>query len=329
MRVLGAADVRKALPMPAAIEAMRHAFKCLADGHALVPPRIHMNIKRHDGVSLIMPAYLDDGLTEAMALKVVSLFPGNAARNLPRIQAAVLVFESHTGRCLAMLEGAALTAIRTAAACGLATEYLARPDARTVAIFGAGVQARTQLQAVCCVRKIKTAYIYDPVPGKAEAMIAELADRRDVCGDLRPAADATEAIAHADIICTASTATRPVFENDDLRRGVHINAIGSYQPHVREIPDETIVRARVFVDSRQACLEETGDLIQPIQAGLIDESHIQAELGELVLGTKRGRTGRRQITLFKSVGVAAQDAAAGRAAYVAAMHQDLGAVVPW
>lgn len=315
--------------MPAAIEAMRHAFGCLANNHALVPQRIHMNIKRHDGVALVMPAYLDDGLTEAMAVKVVNLFPGNAARGLARIQSAVLVFESHTGQPLALLAGGMLTAIRTAAACGLATEYLARKDARTVAIFGAGVQARTQLRAMCCVRKIKTVWIYDPIPGKAEAMIAEMAEREDICDDLRPAADATEAVAHADIICAASTATLPVFEDSDLKRGVHINAIGSYQPHVREIPDETIVRAKVFVDHREAALEETGDLIQPIAAGLIDADHIEAELGELVLGKHKGRTGARQITLFKSVGIAAQDAAAGRAAFVTALHKGLGAVVPW
>jgi ornithine cyclodeaminase len=329
MRILSGADVRKALPMPVAIEAMRHAFASLSGGHIVMPQRIHMSIYRHQGVSLLMPAYIDDEAGEALALKVVSLFPGNAARGLPMLQAAVMVFDPQTGRPVALMEGATLTAIRTAAACGLATEILARPESKVVAIFGAGVQARAQLQAMCCVRPIKTAWVYDPIPGRAETMIAELAGRNGVCADLRPAADATEALAQADIVCTATTASRPVFEDADLRKGTHINAIGSYQPHVREIPAQTVARALVIVDSRQAAFDEAGDIIQPITDGLIDAGHIHAELGELVLGEKHGRKSAKQITLFKSVGVAVQEAAAAHAALITAEQADIGTVVPW
>jgi ornithine cyclodeaminase len=329
MRILSGADVRKALPMPAAIEAMRHAFASLSGGHVVMPQRIHMAIYRHQGVSLLMPAYIDDAVGEALALKVVSLFPGNAARGLAMLQAVVLVFDPQTGRPVALMEGATLTAIRTAAACGLATDFLARPESKVLAVFGAGVQARAQLQAMCCVRPIKTAWIYDPLPGRAETLIAEQAGRDGVCADLRLAADSAEALAEADIVCTATTAVNPVFEDADLRKGTHINAIGSYQPHVSEIPPQTVARALVVVDSRQAAFDEAGDIIQPISDGLIDAGHIHAELGELILGEKHARKSARQITLFKSVGLAVQEAAAAHAAMMTAEQADLGTVVPW
>ncbi len=329
MRILSAADVRKALPIPVAIEAMRQAFASLSEGRVIMPQRIHMDIQRHQGITLLMPAYINDAGGEALALKVVSLFPNNAARGLAMLQAVVLVFDPHTGRPAALMEGATLTAIRTAAACGLATDLLARPESKVVAVFGAGVQARAQLQAMCCVRSIETAWIYDPIPGRAETLIAELAGRDGVCADLRLAGDSTEALAYADIVCTATTAVNPVFEDADVRKGTHINAIGSYQPHVSEIPPQTVARSLVIVDSRQAALDEAGDLIQPISAGLIDAGHIHAELGELVLGHKHGRRSAKQITLFKSVGVAVQEAAAARAALLTAEQVGLGTVVPW
>jgi ornithine cyclodeaminase len=329
MRILSAADVRKALPIPAAIEAMRQAFASLSAGRVIMPKRIHIDIQRHQGISLLMPAYIDDAVGEALALKVVSLFPGNAACGLAMLQAVVLVLDPHTGQPMALMEGATLTAIRTAAACGLATDILSRPESKVLAIFGAGVQARAQLQAMCCVRPIETAWIYDPQPGRAETLIAELAGRDGVCADLRLAADSAEALAEADIVCTATTAVKPVFEDADLHKGAHINAIGSYQPHVSEIPPQTVVRALVVVDSRQAALDEAGDIIQPINDGLIDAEHIHAELGELVLGRKHGRRSARQITLFKTVGVAVQEAAAARAALMTAEQAGLGTVVPW
>ena len=335
MRVLSAADVRQALPMSAAIEAMRQAFAALSAGRAEVPARIHLAVPSHDGITLVMPAFVaadpqaGDATAEALAVKVVSLFAGNAARGLARIQAAVLVFEPDTGRPAALLEGAALTALRTAAASGLATDLLARADARTAAIFGAGVQARTQLEAVCTVRRIETAWVYDPQPGRAEALAAELAGRGPIPADVRAAADPREALADADVVCTATVARQSVFADADLQAGAHVNAVGSYQPDVCEVPPETVARARVFVDSRQAALAEAGDLIQPIRAGRIGPEHIRAELGELVLGRATGRASADEITLFKSVGLAVQDAVAARVALARAAELGLGQSVPW
>ena len=329
MRILSATDVRDALPMTHAIAAMRQAFAALTAGRADVPERIHLDIPQHQGVSLIMPSFvrLDDG--EALATKIVSLFAGNPGRGLARIQAAVIVLEPDTGRPAAVLEGATLTAIRTGAASGLATDLLAREDCRTVAVFGAGVQARTQLEAVCAVRDIESAWIVDPIPGRVDEFIQQTAGRVGLPAHIRRAADAREALVEADIVNLATTAHTPPFADADLRPGTHINAIGSYQPHVQEVPPETVVRALVVVDSRQAALAETGDLIRPIEQGLITADHIHAELGELALGWKPGRQNAEQITLFKSVGVAVQDAVAARVALARAEELGLGTEVPW
>ncbi|MGB2823242.1 MAG: ornithine cyclodeaminase family protein, partial [Phycisphaerae bacterium] len=182
---------------------------------------------------------------------------------------------------------------------------------------------------VCTVREIETAWVYDPLPGAAESFAAEMAGRGPIPADIRPAADAAEAVADADVICTVTTSAVPVFADADLKSGAHINAVGSYQPHVQEVPAETVVRARVVVDSRQAALDETGDLIQPIRQGLITAEHIHAELGEVILGRAEGRGSPDQVTLFESVGVAVQDALAARTALQHARQFGLGQEVAW
>ena len=329
MRILTGADVRQALSMDRAIQTMKAAFAALSGGRATVPPRIHLGVDRHDGITLVMPALVDTPAGEALAVKVVSLFGGNSKLGLPRLQAAVLALDPRTGQVLGLLEGAALTALRTGAASGAATDLLARPDSQSVAILGAGVQGRTQLEAVCTVRPIQTAWVYDVLPEKADALAAELAGRGPIPRDIRRARSAGEAVAQADIVCTATTTREPAFADSDIRPGTHINAVGSYQPEVREIPTETVVRARVFVDRIADALAEAGDLIQPIRQGAIGPDHVAGEVGELVLGRKAGRTGPEQVTLFKSVGVAVQDALAAQAALERAGQLGIGLELDW
>ena len=329
MLILNATDVRRALPIGAAIDAMRRAFAALSDGRAEVPLRAHLPVPAHHGVCLVMPALVDDPPEQALAVKVVSLFEHNAQRGLARIQAAVLVVDPQTGCPVALLEGATLTAIRTGAASGAATDLLARPDSTTAAIFGAGVQARTQLEAICTVRTIRTVWVYDPATEAARAFAEQVAGQGPIPGDVRVAASPQEAVAFADVISTATTSAVPVFDDADLKPGVHVNAIGSYQPDVQEIPPETIARALLVVDSRQAALSETGDLIQPMRQGRITADHVHAELGELVLGRKPGRARPDQVTLFKAVGVAVQDAVAASVALRRAEQLGLGQRVAW
>lgn len=329
MLILTASDMRKALPMGQAISAMKAAFAALSGGQAEVPLRARLAIQPQEGVSLFMPAFVDDPGGQALAVKIVSVFPHNPAKGHPLIYAAVLVMEAETGRALALLEGGTLTAIRTGAGSGAATELLARADSRTAAIFGAGVQARTQLEAVCTVRQIETGWIYDPAQERVNDFIKEMAGRGPVPGDLRAAASPAEALAGADIVCTATTAFEPVFEAADLKPGTHVNAVGSYTPEMQEVPADLVQQAVVVVDSRGAALVESGDLIKPIKQGLIGEGHVHAELGEIVLGKKTGRQNDEQLTYFKSVGVAVQDAMAGRLALKNAEKLGLGQKVDW
>ena len=324
MIILNADEVRKALPMDEVIEAMKQAYASLSDGKADVPLRTRLSIPPHEAVSLVMPAYVQAEGVEALAVKVVSLFPKNPARGLAFIQAAVIAFEADTGRALALLEGSTLTAIRTGAASGAAIDVLSRRDSQIAAVFGAGVQGRTQLEAACTARKIDKAWVYDSDPDRAMAFSEEMAGQGRIPRDLRPAATPQEAICDADIICTATTSATPVFADSDLKPGAHISAVGSYTPEMAEVPPDTIRRAKVVVDSRSAVLAEAGDLIQPLQAGLISESHVFAELGEILLGRKPGRESDQEITYFKSVGVAVQDAMAAQLALKNAKEKGLG-----
>lgn len=327
MIILNADDVRRALPMEEAIEATKKAYASLSDGTAVVPLRTRLPIPTSDALSLFMPAYLRTSDGQALAIKAVSLFPTNPARGLAYIQAAVLVFDPETGQAQALLEGSSLTAIRTGAAGGAGIDVLSRPDSKVAAIFGAGTQGRTQLEAACTARKVETVYIFDSNREKADAFAEEMKGKRPIPRDVRVAATPQEAVANADIICTATTSTKPVFDDADLKAGAHISAVGSYTPEMQEVPAETVARAKVVVDSYSASLEEAGDILQPMRTGLFDESHIHAELGEVILGRKPGRMSHEEITYFKSVGVAVQDAMAAKVALDNARKMNIGTEV--
>ena len=329
MLILNAEEVRKALPMAQVIEAMKKGYAALSGGRAEVPLRARLPVPPQEAVSLFMPAFVEDEEEQALAVKIVSVFPKNPAKGLPTIYAAVLALNPETGEVLAVLEGGTLTAIRTGAGSGAATDLLARTDSHTAAIFGAGVQARTQLEAVCSIRRIEKAWVYDPKQENAENFISEMAGQGHIPTDLQLAASPKEAVREADIICTATTSTRPVFDFSDLKAGAHINAVGSYTPEMQEVPAALIQEAMLVVDSRSACLAETGDLLTPIAEGLVDEQVIHAELGEIVLGKKSGREGDSQFTYFKSVGVAVQDAMAGQLALKNADAMGLGQQIDW
>ena len=329
MLLLTAEEVRKALPMADAIEAMKHAFRALATGDVELPARSSLTLPAHEGITLVMPARVDEDDSSVLSVKVVSIFPRNRERGLPTIHALVSVLDPETGRIIAQVEGASLTAIRTGAVSGLATDLLARADSRVATIFGTGPQARTQLEAVCTVRAIDTVQVCHPSIEKARAFAEEVAGVGPIPKSVEPTDDPAAAVAGADIVSTATTSRTPVFRNSDLSPGVHINAIGSFRPDVAEIPPETVERALIVVDQREAALEEAGDLIQPIRAGRIEAGAIHAELGELLLGRTEGRSAPEEITLFKSVGLAVQDAVAAGRALESARKDGLGREVEW
>ncbi len=323
IRILSGNDVRQALPMATAIAAMKQAFAQLSLGQADVPLRVPLPVERHNGVTLFMPAYLSGD--DHMAVKIVSVFNDNPAMGLPLIHALVVVVDTETGAPAAVMDGTTLTALRTGAASGAATDLLAREGVHTAAIFGAGAQGRTQLEAVCAVRPIRQVWVYDLSPQRAAAFAAEMSQRLAL--PVQAAASPAQAVRQADVICTATTSTTPVFDDSDVRPGTHINAVGAYTPTMQEIPPQTVLRARVVIDHREASLAEAGDLLIPIREGLMGRDHIAAELGEIVAGRKPGRTSAEEITLFKSVGVAVQDVAAAAAALEAARQLGLGVEV--
>ncbi|MEK7311593.1 MAG: ornithine cyclodeaminase family protein, partial [Chloroflexota bacterium] len=313
-------DVRRALPMKEAIETQKRAYAALVTGDVALPLRTAVTIPAQNAVTLFMPARVSTDL----GAKIVSIFPNNAQKGLPMIHGVVIMLDAETGQPAAVMDATYLTALRTGAASGAGTDLLARPDAATAAIFGAGVQARTQLEAVCTVRSIKCAWIYDRNTEAAERMAAELAGRGPIPTDLRVAKSPREAVTEADIICTATTSTTPVYDGRDVKPGTHVNGIGSYTPTMQENDAELVRRALVVIDSRESALAEAGDLIIPLHAGIIGEDHIHAELGEIVVGRKPGRTSAEQITFFKSCGIAVQDVVAGGEVLRRAKEMKLG-----
>lgn len=322
LRFLSASDVGRALPMGEAIDAMKEAFLRLRRGEVDLPPRMHIEMRDRRGTALLMPSRIrSDGLS----VKVVTLFEDNVAKGLPRLHGIVLALDGETGAPIGVLDGATLTAIRTGAASGLATDLLAREDARIAAVLGAGVQARTQIEAVCAVRRIERVLVFDPRGEAARDFAREMSARLGV--EIVVAGSSSECVRGADIVCAATSSPRPVFDDRDLGAGVHVNAIGSYQPWVQEIPTETVLRARLVVDHLESAISEAGDLVVPLQAGLMTREHIWAELGEIVAGEKPGRTSSEEVTLFKSVGIAVQDLVAAARALARAEASGLGTVV--
>ena len=304
LKIFSAEDIKKAITMDEAIEAVRKAFKQLSIGKAVVPPRINLEIPEYKTTALIMSAYLPEN--KQIGLKLINLCENNPSRNLPLAYAIVIVSDAINGIPIAIMDGSYLTALRTGAASGVATDILSRKDSKKVAIFGAGIQGRTQLEAVCTVRNIEKAFIFDLNPEKAKLFKREMDKKLSIEIEI---GESIEVISEVDIICTATTSKTPVFPDKYIKKGVHINAIGSYKPNVREIPGETIARAKVVVDKYESCLKEAGDLIIPLKQKLINEKHIHAEIGEIIAGLKPGRTSYEEITFFKSVGNAVQDLA--------------------
>jgi ornithine cyclodeaminase/alanine dehydrogenase-like protein (mu-crystallin family) len=327
MLILNSSDVRKALPMDAAIQAVKEGYAALSGGDTEMPLRGQLPVRPHQGVILSMPAFVN-AHGEALAIKLASVFPDNPSLGLPIIHAAVLIFEPNTGKPIAILEGGSLTAIRTGAASGAATDILARDDSQTAAIFGAGVQGRTQLEAVCTARTIETAWVYDLDKELVKTFISEMAGQGVIPTDLRAAETPEQAVSQADIVCTATTAQQPVYPYEALKAGTHINGVGSFTLEMIENPPDMLAHARVFIDSHEAIMEEAGEVVAAIIAGHIQETTL-TELGTVVAGKAPGRGSPDEITFFKSVGVAVQDAMTASVALENAQKLNLGQKVSW
>ena len=302
------------------MELMAQTFRTVARGDALQPLRTAMWLPSRSGLLGMMPSYLGD--RGVMGIKVISVFPHNQGTDFDSHQGAILLYEIEHGRLLAVIDATEITAIRTAAVSAVATQQLARSDAGDLAILGSGVQAHTHLQAMIQSRTIRRVRIWSRNPVHCRAFAERESKRHGF--KIEATEDARDAVANADLICTVTAADEPIVYGDWLSAGVHINAVGSCTPMARELDGSTVQRAKLFVDRRESVLNESGDFLLASKEGLIDDQHIQAELGEVLVGHHQGRGSNDEITLFKSLGLAVEDLACADHVYHRALEGKVG-----
>jgi len=318
VRVLSARDVEKLLPMRDCIQVMRDALAALARGKALVPLRMVMRMPDASGFLGLMPGHIDadGGRDGALGMKAVSVFPGNARRGIDTHQGAVLLFEADTGRLSALMDGATITAIRTAAVSGVATDLLARKDAAELAILGAGVQARTHLDAITAVRPIQRVRVWSRNPQHAAELVKTARAHHN--SSIEPVPTAEAAVRGADIVVTATNSRDPVLADAWIAPGVHVNAMGSNQAQRRELPGELILRADVIaVDSLEQARMESGDLLLALDPDRWGPNIVE-------LKDVKARPSPTAITIFKSNGIAAEDVASAGYIYEKALAEGRG-----
>lgn len=318
--ILNRDDVIKVLEMKDCMEVVEKAFAELANGTAVLPLRTP--ITPPDGLSLYMPAYLKE--LGALACKVVTVYKNNPTKhNMPTVIGKVLLQDPQTGDVVCIMDGGYLTAVRTGAVSGVATKYLARTDkGQSAGIFGAGVQAKMQLWAVAEAREISKAYIYDISDEAVARFVSEMTAKLDL--GITKVSSPDQILENCDIICTATSSATPIFDGDKVRKGTHINGIGSHTPNARELDTNIVKNSRLVADSYEACLKEAGDIMIPIEEGAFDKSHMYAELGEVVTGKKPARQNDDEITLFKSNGLAIQDVATAKLIFDKANEAGIG-----
>ena len=294
--VLDHAQVEELLTMPECIELMEETLVALAREELYQPLRSVVRPPGADGFMGLMPAHRG-GAAPAFGLKVVCIFPGNPARGLDAHQGAVVLFDGETGEVRAIVNASAVTAIRTAAVSAVATRALARDNARTLAILGAGVQAKSHLEAMRALREWQQIVVWSRTREHAEELGVEVADT------------AEDALRDADVVCTTTTAREPIVRRSWLKQGAHVNAVGSSIATTRELDTATVADAALFVDRRESTLNEAGDYLFPAHEGAIGPEHIRAELGEVLAGSAEGRRSADELTVFKSLGLAVEDLA--------------------
>jgi len=321
--VINRTEVHRLLPMDAAIDIMAQALKLLAKGQVVMPRRTVMWLPDKTGVLGMMPSY--SAASKVIGLKTITVFPENRKIGYDSHQGVVMLFEAQHGRLLAIIDAGEITAIRTAAVSGVATGLLARPDAGHLAILGSGIQASKHLEAMRLVRNIRRVVVWNPSPGSARRFAEFESKRCPLPIEVQESSRAD--VSGADIICTVTSSVEPVLFGESIPKGAHINAVGACQPNARELDTSAVVKARLFVDSRESALNESGDFLLPKKEGAIRDSHIIGEIGELALGEIEGRKSDDEITLFESLGLAVEDQIAAEYIYRQAVEKGIGTEV--
>ncbi len=322
LRIINAAEVRQLLPMSHCINVMAEAMQAASAGAVTVPPRISMPLVDSDGYLIVMPGSVPD--VRIYGTKIIGLHPDNPGEGRPAIQGFVALFDYDTGEPIAVVDGAEITAIRTAAASGLATRHLARGDSRSHGLLGTGVQAATHIEAIATVATIEDVLIWGRDADKAAALAAEQA--RSTGLSIRSCNDPAQA-AGCDIVSAVTASPDPVIRSAWVRPGAHVNLVGAHTPKTREADSELMASGSVYVDLLESALNESGDILISIEEGRFDRSHIRGEIGHVVSGEVKGRQSTDEITIYVSLGNTAQDLYAAHAIYLAALEAKIGTEV--
>jgi ornithine cyclodeaminase len=323
--VLKQDEMLKVFTMSEAIQAMKDAFELYSSGKTNIPLRVNIDVPQAEGQSLYMPGYAADA--SALGVKIVSVYPKNLEKGLTSVPATMVLLDAQTGIVNAIMDGTCLTRIRTGAASGAATDLLARKDSAVFALFGSGGQAETQLEAVLTVRPIKEVRVFSTF--QLEDFVRRMQARfsaRFNC-EIKAVASSAEAVKNADIITTVTTTKTPVYDGKLLKKGVHVNGVGSYTPEMHENDEYFVTRAKVYVDTRDGAFAEAADLIIPVRNKTFSFDKVVGELGELVAGKVPGRTSAEDNTFFKTVGSGVQDVVAAKRIYDRAVQQKIGSFI--
>jgi len=324
LRVIAGSDMRKLLPYPDCVEVVAEAMRAVSAGKVLMPLRQIMPLPNRLGALGMMPGYLGD--PECFGIKLLSLFPQNPVVGLSSHLGLYMLCEARHGRPVALMESSVLTAIRTAAASVVATRALAREDSRVLAVIGTGEEAASHVEAFQAVRPFERLLVWGRNPVAAQS----LADRSRRLGiaEVRVVSSVREALAEADVVCTVTSSPDPLLLGADVRPGTHLCLVGASIPSSREVDDACVEMSRFFVDYRESAMAQAGELLHAIREGVVTAAHIVAEIGEVLAGTVPGRRSDVEVTVYKSLGVAAQDLAAAMLVYRRATELNVGTLAP-
>lgn len=323
--ILREEDILKAVDIKDIIEADKEALKSYSDGGSDIPLRTVIDVdKDSSSTAIFMPGYIKD--KNALGMKIIDIYPENIEKGLVTSPSTMILIDKDNGFVKAILDGTILTRLRTGAVSGAATEVLANEDAKSFLLIGTGGQSGTQLEAVLAVRDIEEAYVYDVNYERAEAFAREMDEKlKDYGAKILAIKEIDEVLGEVDIITTVTTSKKPVFDGNKVKKGVHVNSVGSYTPDMQETPSDFLIRAdKIFTDTNEGVIEEAGDVIIPISEGKISKEKVAHELGDLLLGKEVGRESKEEITWFKTVGFAGLDLVAGEKVYQLAKEKGIG-----
>jgi ornithine cyclodeaminase len=326
--ILKESDISSMITMSDIIEADKEALSIYSSHKSNIPLRSNLDIPEYKGQCLFMNGYAAPA--KALGVKIVSVYPENINKNLTSVPATMVLVDAETGVVNSLIDGTYLTRLRTGAISGLATDILSRKDSKILALFGTGGQAVTQLEAVLTVRKIEEVRVFDIFQDRAKEFAKKMSEKFSKKFNVKiiAAESSDKAIENADIITTVTTSKKPVFDANKVKKNVHINGVGSYTPDMQEIPEDILVKAnKIYVDTRDGAINESGDLITPIKKGLIKKEKINGELGEVINGQIKGRENDDEMTFFKTTGSAVLDLVAAQKIYEMAKTKGVGQIV--